>query len=316
MGLLLSVSIFALALLAVVRGADYVITSAERLGSALRLSPFVIGVVIIGFGTSLPELATSLGAIFNNLNDVPAALVIGSNISNILLIVGIIAVVGRRIVTVKNLLDVDLPLLLTSTLFFGFIIYDRIITFGESILLLCVFSTFLLYSLLEGDGELPYSKEHAPNKRRFTGFARNTVIFLFGITVISIAAHLVGTSTASIAAYFGIPAAFIALTATAIGTSLPELMVALRAALKQKTEIVIGNIIGSNVFNLTFVIGVVGLFGTLGVDEQTFMLAFPIMLVCSLLLVISGMSQSIHRWEGLMFLIFYITFIGKLFGLL
>ena len=114
---------------------------------------------------------------------------------------------------------------------------------------------------------------------------------------------------------FNIGAGVIAITAIAIGTSLPELIVSVRAAVQRKSEIALGNIFGSNLFNMLVVIGLPGLFTTLPLDEKTFSIGLPVMAAATLLFVVSGISRRIHMWEGAFYLILYVFFIGKLFEL-
>ena len=118
-----------------------------------------------------------------------------------------------------------------------------------------------------------------------------------------------------LSATLNIATGVIGITAVAVGTSLPELLVSIKAALQSKSEVALGNIFGSNVFNALVVIGLPGLFTTLPLDEQTFLIGVPTMALATLLFVISGISRRIHRWEGAFFIALYILFMGKLFNL-
>ena len=145
--------IFIVSLIVLVKGADWLIGSAEKIGLAIGLSPFIVGVTIVGIGTSFPELISSLAAVFKNIPEVVAANAIGSNIANILLIVGVSAVIGRRLVVTKSLIDLDLPLLAIGTTLLLIIVWDRQITFGESLLMLATYGVYLLYTALHRDTE-------------------------------------------------------------------------------------------------------------------------------------------------------------------
>lgn len=140
--------IFAVSLAVLIKGADWLLESAEKIGLAFGLSPFVIGVVVVGIGTSLPELISSIAGVLKGVTEIVAANAIGSNIANILLIVGIAAIFGGKLAVTKNLIDLDLPLLATSTALLAGIAWDKIITRTESVFLVTAFFIYLIYSLL------------------------------------------------------------------------------------------------------------------------------------------------------------------------
>src|SRR3990167_6943234 len=145
--------VFIVSLGVLVKGADWLIASAEKIGLAFGLSPFIVGVTIVGVGTSFPELISSFVAVFKDVPDVVAANAIGSNIANILLIVGVSAVIGRLLIVTKSLIDLDLPLLAISTVLLLGVVLDKQITFGESLLMLATFGVYLLYTVLHKDTE-------------------------------------------------------------------------------------------------------------------------------------------------------------------
>ena len=155
--------VFIVSLGVLIKGADWLIASAEKIGLSLGLSPFIVGVTIVGVGTSFPELISSFVAIFKGVPDVVAANVIGSNIANILLIIGICAVIGKRLIVTKSLIDLDLPLLAISTVLLLGIVWDKQITFGESLLMLVTYGVYLSYTVLHKDTE-----EYERNSRAFT----------------------------------------------------------------------------------------------------------------------------------------------------
>ncbi|MDQ5919771.1 MAG: cation:H+ antiporter, partial [Patescibacteria group bacterium] len=146
--LLLWILVFCVSLAVLVKGADWLIASAERIGLALGLSPFIIGITIVGVGTSFPELVSSLAAVWQGVPEVVAANAIGSNIANILLIVGISALVGKRLVVTKDLIDLDLPLLAISMVLVLGSVWDGVVTLGESLLLLLAYSIYLVYTVV------------------------------------------------------------------------------------------------------------------------------------------------------------------------
>ncbi|OGZ62687.1 MAG: hypothetical protein A2998_00495 [Candidatus Staskawiczbacteria bacterium RIFCSPLOWO2_01_FULL_37_25b] len=322
--------IFIVSLGALVKGADWLITSAEKIGLALGLSPFIVGVTIVGVGTSFPELISSFIAAFKGVPDVVAANAIGSNIANILLIVGVSAVIGKRLIVTKSLIDLDLPLLAISTVLLLGIVWDKQITFGESLLMIITYGVYLLYTVLHKDIEdsgeiaefLPSRQERRKNiaahkKEEFTRpklVVKDFVLLVVGVLVLVLGAKYLIDALVNLSTMLNIATGVIAITAVAVGTSLPELLVSAKAALQKKSEIALGNIFGSNVFNALVVIGLPGLFRILPVDNQTFTIGVPVMALATLLFVISGISRRIHMWEGAFYLSVYVLFIAKLFN--
>jgi len=325
--------IFILSLAVLVKSADWFVESAEKIGISLKISPFIIGVTIVAIGTSFPELASSLAAVFKESSEIVAANVIGSNIANILLIVGFSAVVARRLQVRRSLIDIDLPLLASTTVLFGFILWDGRVVWQEGTLLLLAFLVYLFYTVRQRSEQpaKPLPEEAVPEKivevlpsrverRKIKKPVErlNFQVFFFltlGIMGLALGANYLIDSVLKLAEIFKIGVSVIAILGVAVGTSLPELVVSVRAAAQKKYEIALGNIFGSNVFNILIVMGLPGLIKPLVVDEITFKIGFPFMVIATLLLVISGITRRISIWEGSMFLLIYILFVVKLFGL-
>lgn len=328
--LILWIIVFIISLAVLVKGADWLIASAEKIGLALGLSPFIVGVTIVGVGTSFPELISSFAAVLKGVTDVVAANAIGSNIANILLIVGISAIIGRRLIVTKSLIDLDLPLLAIGTVLLLGIVWDKQITFGESLLMLVTYSIYLLYTILHKDTEdseeisevLPSRQERRKHiithkEEQFVRpklVAKDFILLIVGILGLVFGAKYLIDALVNLSTMLNIATGVIAITAVAVGTSLPELLVSAKAAFQKKSEIALGNIFGSNVFNALVVIGLPGLFKTLVVDSQTFAIGVPTMALATLLFVISGISRRIHMWEGAFYLSVYVLFIAKLFN--
>lgn len=322
--------VFVVSLFVLVKSADWLIGSSEKIGLSLGMSPFVVGVVIVGLGTSFPELISSFVAISKGVTDVVTANAVGSNIANILLIVGVAAIIGRKLSVTKSLINLDLPLLSITTVLLLGVAWDKQVTVGESIILLVSYVIYLLYTILHHDDEegeeitdlLPSRQErrehiaaHKSSKFKRPKIERGDIVLLVvGIVGLIFGAKYLIDSLIIISETLNVGTGVIAITAVSIGTSLPELLVSAKAALKKKSEVALGNVFGSNVFNALVVIGLPGLFGTLSLDAQTFSIGLPVMAFATLLFVISGISRKIHIWEGAFFIIFYIFFIGKLFA--
>lgn len=325
--------IFILSLFLLVKGADWFVESSEKIALALKISPFIVGVIIVAIGTSFPELASSLAATFKDATEIVVANVVGSNIANILLIVGLSAIIGRRLAVRRSLIDIDLPLLASTTVLFGFVFWDRKINWQESVLLLIAFSVYIFYSIKQRSEPLekPLPEEMVPAeifevlpsrverrkaKKRIEKVDLKTIAYLIvGIIFLVLGANYLIEAVLRLSAILKIASSLIAILGVAVGTSLPELVVSARAAWQKKYEIALGNIFGSNVFNSLVVVGLPALIKPLVVDNQTFVIGFPVMVVATLLFVISGITRRISIWEGSMFLLIYIFFVVKLFGL-
>lgn len=328
---ILWITAFILSLAILVKSADWFVESSEKIGLALKISPFIIGVTIVAFGTSLPELASSLAAVLKGATEVVAANVIGSNIFNILFIVGLSAVAARTLIVKRSLIDLDAPLLAASTVLLVFISWDGKIFLGEGILLCLSFLVYLLYTIFQRKGteeeEMPEIVEVLPsriNRREKEAKIEvkpveperlNFKVFLFlilGLVGLIFGSDWTIESMMKISEIFKISSSLIAIIALAGGTSLPELAVSVRAAAQKKYEIALGNIFGSNVFNALFIVGVSALIKTLEVDKLTIGGGLPFLVVATLLFIISSISRRIHIWEGMMYLLLYILFIIKL----
>ncbi len=311
--LLFWIIVFLVALAALVKGADWLIASAEKIGLALGLSPFVVGVTIVGVGTSFPELISSFAAAWRGVPEVVVANAVGSNIANILLIVGISAVVGRKLVVAKDLIDLDLPLLASSMVLVFGALWDGSVSTGESMMLLLAYGVYFLYTILHTSEEKIAGPKTTSSSRPKISW-RDIAVLLGGFAALLLGANYLIEALVELSRMFQIGAGVIAITAVAIGTSLPELLVSVKAARKGRSDMALGNIFGSNIFNGLVVIGLPGLFFRLPIDAQTAGLGIPTMMLATSLFVISGISRKVHIWEGVFYLLLYALFIAKLFA--
>ncbi len=332
--------VFIISLSLTIKSADWFVESSEKVGLALKISPFIIGVTIVSVGTSFPELASALVAVLKgteSANQIVAANIVGSNITNIFLIVGLSALAARVLVIRKSLIDLDAPLLAAATALFIFVAWDGVIVFSEGILLLSAFLIYLLYVVFQRRDEIltPELTEVLPDgvefkilpsrveRRRKKGLKKPEselnfkviVLLVLGVIGLALGANYTVESVLEISEILNIPSALIAITAIAFGTSLPELIVSVRSALKKKYEVALGNIFGSNVFNILLVAGLPALIKPLSIDNNTFLIGLPFLVVATLLFIISGISRRIHLWEGAMYFLLYVVFIVKICAL-
>lgn len=249
------------------------------------------------------------------------------------MIVGLSAIVARRLIVKRSLIDLDAPLLATTTILFVFIMWDREVVFIEGVLLLATFSAYILSTVFrKEEEETPEITEVLPSrverrkrikiekKRKGKASSRlNPRIFLFlilGIVGLVIGAQLNIRSLLELSDLLNISTSLLAITVVAIGTSLPDMVVSVMAAAKKKYEIALGNIFGSNVFLVLAVVGLPALIKPLAIDDLTFYVGLPFLVTATFLFIISGISRRIHIWEGLMYLLIYVLFVARLLNLI
>lgn len=301
----------AIALFVLVRGADTFVNGATNIGAYFGLSKFAIGVFIVGFGTSLPELASSLAGVLSGAPELVLANVVGSNITNILLIVGVLATI-RAVKISQNLIQTELPIFVIATVHFVASIYDGVIDRIEAVLLLGTFAAYVWYLFNESKEELIGGDAPVKPKSISTPIAFS----ILGMGAVLVGAHYTVEMAVNIAAGLSIPIGLVSIAAIAIGTSLPELFVTLQAARSGESELAIGNVFGSNAFNILLVVGIPGLFAQLPADLVVMELGVPILVAASLILFVSGLARQVMRWEGIMLLIFFVFFLVKLYSFL
>ncbi len=319
MGLFVWTIVGVVALVVMMGGADIFLRSAERVGLRLGLSPFTIGVIIVGFGTSLPELTSALVAVFEHAQTIVAANAIGSNIANILLIGGVLAFVGKRLTIDRDLLNAELPFFVISTALFAEIAFDGTVTIVESLLLASTFVVYMVYLFSDeyASGTVVAAVREEVQHERFAFFRSFDDVHAIGMLVLGLAGLLLGAkfvvdAVVSLASLLSISPGLISITAIALGTSLPELVVSIKALRQNKLSVAIGNIFGSNAFNLLMAVGIPGLFGALPLDHATFTVGLPMLLVASFIFLVIGLARKLYRWEGIMFFLLYIFFIMQL----
>jgi cation:H+ antiporter len=302
--------IFAASLYTLIKGADIFLMGAKQFGRSMGMSSFVVGVLIVGMCTSLPELASSIAGALAGQTTLVVANVVGSNITNILLIVGVLALFSTRIIINQELIKTELPIFCIATALFVMTILDGTVDRLESMLLLVTFGAYIWYLLVEAkNGE--DSVEDKALREKFQWLSLMYIVF--GIVALIVGAKFTVDMAVNIATALAVPIGLVSITAVAIGTSLPELFVSIQAIRTKQVDLAIGNIFGSNVFNALVVTGIPGiLVGTLMVDEVVLELGLATMVVASIILFVSGLAKQVMRWEGLMMLVFFIFFMLKL----
>ena len=300
----------AIALFALVKGAGMFVTGAKQVGAALGMSKFAIGVLIVGFGTSLPEFASSLAAALDGSTEIVIANVVGSNITNILLVVGMLAVVGGGVVIKRDLLKTELPVFFTATTLFIAIVFDGSVDRIEALLLLGTFFAYVWYLFVDSRKEDPVEQIEKSSTPKLE--QKSIIYIVIGIAAVLVGAHFTVDMVVKIATAFEVPLGLVSIAAIALGTSLPELFVSLRSIKDGETELAIGNIFGSNAFNMLMVVSVPALITPLLADEVVMDLGIKILMAASAIFFVTGLAKQVMRWEGLMMLMFFLFFGVKL----
>ncbi len=311
--------VFAASLALLAKSSDFFTDAAEKIGLLLGLPAFIIGVTIVAIGTSIPELVSSLVSISEGAPEFVVSNVVGSNITNIFLIIGIASVIGKQPIRITyDLVSVDLPLFVGSAFILALEGADGRFTLGEAILSIVGYVMYLFYTV-KGSGEAPETPEedlpvHVERSKR--ALIQQLLIITLSSVFIYIGAKYTIESIIKLSELLNVGKEIIAVTVVAFGTSLPELAVTINATMKGKAELAVGNVLGSNVFNTFMVMGVPGLVQELPVPALVQQVSMPTMVAGTILLFFATQDQELTIWEGWLFFILYAWFIGHSFGLL
>ena len=290
----------------IVFSAEWLVAGAVTIAKRFKISDFVIGAVIVGVGTSFPELVVStIGAIEGNA-DIAIGNVVGSNIFNVLCILGLTALIAPVAVSKENK-RFDLPFciglsVLTLLLVFNFFVGDKVAVIGraDGFILLLIFGLFMWASLRSNKKEEVTVEMVVTNKQLSIGVGK---VFL-GLGALIMSSRLFLDNAILIAEAWGVNKAFIAITLVACGTSLPELAASLVAAAKKNTQLALGNVIGSNIFNLSLILGTASQITPLTSSGITFV-DYAVMIFAAIVPLVLGIKGKLNRWAGaFMFLCF------------
>jgi cation:H+ antiporter len=302
--------IFILSLFFLVKSSDYFISSSENIGYYLKFPPIVIGIIILSIGTSLPELISSIFAILKDSSEIVIGTIIGSNISNIFLILGITTLVAKKIVVNKKIFRTEFPFFISTAFLLVLIILNGVVTIYESMVLLIIFITYIFYTIKEVkiNDHIEIKKSKKINKDLF--------IFLISIIFIYFSAKYLIEATINISSFLNIGKEIIAVSAIALGTSLPELTVSIKAIKLKKYDLAIGNVIGSNIFNIVGILGVSSLFGKVVFSIDSLLWPLGLMLVGTIISYFIMVDKKITIQEGILYISIYLLFLFFLFGLI
>ncbi|WP_373235599.1 calcium/sodium antiporter [Cohaesibacter celericrescens] len=283
-------------------GGDWLVKGAIALSAKLGLPTFLISLTVVGFGTSMPELLVSVRAAFANAPGIALGNVVGSNIANILLIIGLAAVIAPMSSTSRSSKR-DLVVMLAATAMLAMMLYVGTIGFGFGIVMVVLLALYLAFAYVQdcaiGAGEIEEGLAHITP-------VRVGLLLVSGMGLLAIGADLLVRGATVVAADLGVSNAIIGLTVVAVGTSLPELATSIAAALKRQSDIAIGNVIGSNIFNILGILGLTALISPIPVAERFIVIdGWTMLATTAILVALLLLGRGIGRIMGALFLVLY-----------
>jgi cation:H+ antiporter len=310
--MILDIFLLIIGFVVLIKGADFFVDGASSIADNFKVPKILIGLTIVAFGTSAPELAVSIKAIISNNHDLILGNVIGSNILNVLLILGI-AALFKPLIVKNNTIKKEIPIMLMITCLFGVLLSDSLFdskivnnfTRSDGIVLLLFFLVFVYYL-----SDITVNKEMVmKDKIKKLSLPKAIIYTILGITMVVIGGELVVNYASIIAENVGVSKRMIGLTVIALGTSLPELVTSITAARKGESDLAIGNIVGSCILNIGIVMALpVAIFG--GIEKISFSnLDIVVMIISVLILFFFSLTdRKITKKEGILFLILFIAY--------
>lgn len=305
-------------LVCLVAGAEFLVKGAASIAARLGIAPVVVGLTVVAFGTSAPEFAVSASAALSGETDVALGNVVGSNIANVLLILGLSAVVGGLMVTAR-IIRIDIPVMIGVGVLAFVLSLDNSIGRIDGAILFTLVILYTGWLIRAARKEKPgvveeFSKgaDEVEGSIKDKPLAIQIGLVVVGLGILVLGSQLLVNSATDIASELGVSDLVIGLTVVAVGTSLPELATSMLAAFRGERDIAVGNVVGSNIFNLLCVLGGSGLLASDGipVTDGALRLDFPVMIaVMFVLLPIVWNGFMIKRWEGFLLAAFYVVYV-------
>lgn len=315
-----NILLFTGGLIVLIIGADLLVRGASRLAAAAGISPLVIGLTIVAIGTASPEIAVSLQAATLGQGSLTLGNVLGSNIFNILFVLGVTALVAP-IVIAEQLIRLDAPIMVGISLLAFILALDGKLGLFDGLILISGFIGYMVFALRQSRKESTgvhkeYAREFADREKHTAwNTIKNILLMVAGLGLLVLGARWLVDSATVMAKSFGISELVIGLTIVAVGTSLPEVATSIIAALKGESDIAVGNAVGSNIFNLLGVLGLSGVLAPDGIDVASRVLTFDFLVMVFVALVclpVFYVDDNVSRSEGLLFLSYYVLYTAYL----
>ena len=291
--------------------ADAFTDNGAKIARIFNISPLIIGLLIFGFGTSAPEMLVSGLAAYDGHPELSIGNAFGSNIFNIGLVLAVAAIIHPVIVE-KNVLKKEWLFLFLSTLVIGFLLMDGFLSFVDGSILLILLLLFLYYVFNESKKDNNLENEVSEDTNKDQSKGKTWLLLIISLVILVSSARLVVWGGTNLALAFGVSDLIIGLTVVALGTSLPELAVAISSALKKQHQMIIGNIIGSNLFNSLGVLAIPGLILPFQIPSEVMSRDYIYMLIFTLLILIFSLKLRINRFGGLILLTILASYLYQL----
>ncbi len=316
--MLLDIGLLIVGLVVLILGGDYLVRGASSIALRLHMTPLVVGLTIVAFGTSAPELLISLNAALSGSPDLAMGNVVGSNICNLALVLGVTILIGPVKVNADSI-RIDWPVTMASSLLLYFWVSDHLLSFYEGaffVLALMGYTFFIIRKSrikmkAERELELDLDVPDAPSKNVWQDIG----VILVGASGLYFGAQWFVSGAKELAAFLGVSQRVIGITVVALGTSLPELVTAIVASLKRETDLAIGNLLGSNIFNVLSILGITSMVKTIHVNELIRQVDMLWMLGITLLILpLMLYKRKLSRPEGVILLVIYVYYTYRVFG--
>jgi cation:H+ antiporter len=294
-------------------GAEFLVRGASRLAARTGISSIVIGLTVVAFGTSAPELAVSLQSAFQDNADLAVGNIVGSNIANVLLVLGLAAAVGGGLVVAQRIVRIDVPLMVAISVVVWLMALDGEINRFDGIILALVLTAYVVWTVRaarrpDPKSEAEYDEALNPEQLAQSPVLVDLGLVLGGLIGLVLGARLLVDGASDIAADLGVPDLVIGLTVVAVGTSMPEIATSILAAIRGERDLAVGNAVGSNLFNLMCVLGLSSVISpsAIAVSESARSVDIPIMTAVAVAcLPVFFNGYTLKRWEGILFVAYY-----------
>ncbi len=316
-----TVVFFVVGMVALVIGAESLVRGAARLAARSGLSPVVIGLTVVAFGTSAPELAVSVGAAWQGETDLAVGNVVGSNIANILLVLGLSAAVGGGLIVAQRIVRIDVPIMVGLSVLVFVLSLDNRLGRREGVLFLVLLVVYVVWTVIstrrstKAEITTEYDEALSSERLRESSAAADVGFVVLGLVLLVVGSQALVESATDIARALDVNELVIGLTVVAIGTSLPEVATSVLAAIRGQRDLAVGNAIGSNLFNILCVLGLTAALSPNPLDVPTGALSLdiPVMIAVAIAcLPMFANGYALLRWEGVLFLGFYGAYLGWL----
>ncbi|MCP3891173.1 MAG: calcium/sodium antiporter [Desulfobulbaceae bacterium] len=286
-------------------GSEFLVNGSSSTALMFSVKPVIVGLTIVSFATSAPELLVSFVAALKGSGDISIGNILGSNVINIALVLGISAII-RKVDIKKQIIKFDLPFMIFISILFWILCIDCKIGFADGIILIFFLLTFLFISIKNAKNK--NNKNDLPDKS-YKKISINAFLVITGVFALALGANMVVKNAIIIAKAVGLSEIFIGISIVALGTSLPELATSAVAAAKGHSDISVGNVVGSNIFNICLVMGIVGIFNPTKVNKSLLYFEIPFMVFLSIIFyIISLKFKKMNALSGGAFIIFFLIY--------